>query len=311
MQPLSSKYSIKDLERLSGVKAHTIRIWEQRYNLFNPDRTESNIRQYNDHDVRLLLNISTLLSHGCKISHIAKLSLPEISQKVSTLTREIEGTDEYNQIQVDNLILAMLGFDDALFEQTLKQCTDKLGFELTMLNVIIPFLHKVGMMWQTGESTVLQEHFMTNLIRKKILVEIDSIPPTRESLADLYLLFLPEGELHEIGLLFAKYLLKARGKKVLYLGQNVPREDIRIYCKESRPNYLLTFFTAAYSTETINEYLMDLSSWIGSTRLLVAGMQMHLPEIRFPEGVVFIRSVYDLINFCEGRPLHAQTGTNN
>lgn len=310
MQPLNSKYTIKDLERLSGVKAHTIRIWEQRYNLFNPDRTESNIRQYNDHDVKLLLNISLLVNHGFKISHVARWSLPEISKKVSEITRNSGDLDEYHQIQVDNLIMAMLGFDDALFDSTLKACCEKVGFELTMLNVVIPFLQKVGMMWRTGESTVVQEHFMTNLIRKKLLVEIDAVPASKDPSAEVYLLFLPEGELHEIGLLFSKYLLKARGKRIIYLGQNVPREDLRIYCKEHRPQYLLTFFTAAYTSESINDYLQDLTTWIGNTRLLVAGMQVHAPEVQLPEGVVFISSVYDLINFSEGKSLRSITGTD-
>lgn len=311
MHPLNSKYSIKDLERLSGVKAHTIRIWEQRYNLLNPDRTDTNIRLYSDQDVKLLLNVSLLLRHGGKISHLCKLSLNEISQKIVELTKTTESKEPYFEAQIDQLVLSMIEFDDVRFEQTISESVALHGFEMAMLSIVIPFLQKVGMMWLSGESSVNQEHFISNLIRKKMLVAIDSLAPVRDQSADSYLLFLPEGELHETGLLFSKYILKARGKKVTYLGQTVPREDVKSFCQEQKPNYLLTFFTAAHSVSSINEYLKDLKSLAGSTRVLVAGMQIHDPLIEIPEGVVFITNVMDLINFAEGNTKMLKTGTSN
>jgi len=300
MQPLSTKYSIKDLERLSGVKAHTIRIWEQRYGLLEPERTDSNIRLYSDHDVKRLLNVSLLLRHGGKISRISKLSPSEITRHIHEITKKTEGSDEYGSVQTENLVIAMLEFDDQRFEQCLNDCNQVLGFEQTMLQVIIPFLQKVGMMWRTGETSVLQEHFISNLIRKKILVAIDSLPVIRNPKAETFLLFLPEGELHEMGLLFSKYILKKRGKRAVYLGQNVPREDIGTYIKEQQPDYLLTFFTAAYSIETINAYIAELGAALDKSTLLVAGMQLSDPEIVMPKGVVYLKSVHDLMHLAEG-----------
>jgi DNA-binding transcriptional MerR regulator len=311
MHPLSSKYSIKDLERLSGVKAHTIRIWEQRYNLLNPDRTDTNIRLYSDQDVKLLLNISLLLRHGGKISHLCKLSLQEISQKIIDLTKTTESKEPFFEAQIDQLVLSMIDFDDVRFEQTIAESVSLHGFEMTMLNIVIPFLQKVGMMWLSGESSIVQEHFISNLIRKRLLVAVDSLSPVRDQSADSYLLFLPEGELHETGLLFSKYILKARGKKVTYLGQTVPREDVKGFCQDKKPTFLLTFFTAAHSVSSINEYLKDLKAMAGTTRVLVAGMQIHDPLIMIPEGVVFISSVMDLINFAEGNVGSLKTGTSN
>lgn len=311
MHPLNAKYSIKDLERLSGVKAHTIRIWEQRYNLLNPDRTDTNIRLYNDQDVKLLLNISLLIRHGGKISHLSKLSLIEISQKIIELSRSTSDKNSYFEVQIDQLVLSMIEFDDFRFEQTIGDSVDKHGFEVTMLQVIIPFLQKVGMMWLSGESSILQEHFISNLVRKNLIIAISSLPAVRDSQAESFLLFLPEGELHETGLLFSKYILKARGKKVTYMGQTLPREDVQSFCREHKPNYLLTFFTAAHSVISINQYLKDLNELSGNTRVLVAGMQIHDPAIVIPAGVIFISNVMDLVHFAEGSTQQLRTGTSN
>ncbi len=311
MHSLNSRYSIKDLERLSGVKAHTIRIWEQRYNLLQPDRTDTNIRLYNDQDVKLLLNVSLLLKHGGKISHICKLSVQEIARKIGELANTNNSREPFCESQVNSLVVAMLQFEELRFEETLADCIEKMGFEFTMLNVIIPFLQKIGMMWLSGESSILQEHFISNLIRRKMLVAIDSLPIVDNPKAETFLLFLPESELHEVGLLFSKYLLKARGKRVMYLGQSLPREDVQIYCREFKPDYLLTFFTAAHSIDSINTYLKDLVLAAGKTRILIAGMQIHQPEIVIPHEIIFISSVLDLINLAEGRSFKEKTGTQN
>ena len=232
---MTSKYSIKDLERLSGIKAHTIRIWEQRYNLVSPDRTDSNIRLYNDDELKHILNIASLVKAGSKISHVVKLEKQEITKRIQELVANPVNVDAFFATQTDNLVIAMLDLDDSKFEKVINTSNLKYGFEETMLNVIIPFLQKVGIMWRTGEANIIQEHFISNLIRKKALVAIDGYSGTAAPDAEQWLLFLPEGELHEIGLLFSKYLLKVRGKKVMYFGQTVPVEDIINYCKEYKP----------------------------------------------------------------------------
>lgn len=311
MHSLNSKYSIKDLERLSGVKAHTIRIWEQRYNLLQPNRTDTNIRLYSDQDVKLLLNVSLLLKHGAKISHICKLTSQEIASKISEFAHASIIREPYYESQVNNLIVAMLQFEEIRFEQTLAESIERMGFEFTMLNVIIPFLQKIGIMWLSGESSILQEHFISNLIRRKMLVAIDTLPLVDNPSAESFFLFLPDGELHEVGLLFSKYILKARQKRVMYMGQTLPLEDVQIYCREYKPDYLLTFFTAAHSVESINMYLKELVKFSGKTHILIAGMQIHQSEIIIPQEITFISSVMDLINLAEGRSIKPKTGTLN
>ncbi len=297
MQSMTSKYSIKDLERLSGIKAHTIRIWEQRYNLVSPDRTDSNIRLYNDEELKHILNIASLVKAGNKISHVVKLEKQEITKRIQELVANPINVDAFFATQTDNLVIAMLDLDDSKFEKVINTSNLKYGFEETMLNVIIPFLQKVGIMWRTGEANIIQEHFISNLIRKKALVAIDGYSGTAAPDAEQWLLFLPEGELHEIGLLFSKYLLKVRGKKVMYFGQTVPVEDIINYCKEYKPSYILTFFTAAYSQDGIKAYMKRLTDEVKDTKILAAGSQVMGWEPEWP-NVKFLSGVYDLIKIA-------------
>lgn len=297
MQSMTSKYSIKDLERLSGIKAHTIRIWEQRYNILNPNRTESNIRLYNDEELIYILNIASLIRAGNKISHIVKLEHPELCKRIQELVANPASVDHFFTTQADNLVIAMIELDDNKFEKVINTSNLKYGFEETMLNVLIPFLQKVGIMWRTGEASIIQEHFISNLIRKKVLVAIDGYSGTAASNAETWLLFLPEGELHEIGLLFSKYLLKVRGKKVMYFGQTVPQKDIISYCEEHHPKYLLTFFTAAYSSDGIEEYIEKLSSKVKDSKILIAGGQVCGMDEKW-KNVKFLHEVNDLIRIA-------------
>jgi DNA-binding transcriptional MerR regulator len=300
MTRFSAKYSIKDLERLSGVKAHTIRIWEQRYNLLNPERTDTNIRFYNDDDLKHLLNISLLIRSGGKISHICQMTQEQIFQKIQQLVINPISQDVFFSAQTDNLIMSMLELDDFRFEKTISTSTLKFGFEQTMLHVIIPFLYKVGIMWRTGEANIIQEHFISNLIRKKILVAIDGYVGTQSSKPDTWVLFLPEGELHEIGLLFAQYILKIRGKRIIYLGQTTPLADVVACCNVYNPDYLLTFFTAAYSHDHINTYINELMALVPEhTNLFVAGGQVKDIDLSLNHRVEILGSVQSLIDVAE------------
>ena len=294
---MTSKYSIKDLERLSGIKAHTIRIWEQRYNLLNPDRTQTNIRLYNDDELKHILNIASLVKAGSKISHVVKLEPGEISKRIQEMVANPVNVDEFFAIQTDNLVIAMLDLDDSRFEKVISTSTLKYGFEETMLNVLIPFLQKVGIMWRTGESSILQEHFISNLIRKKVLVAIDGYSGTAAPDAERWVLFLPESELHEIGLLFSKYLLRVRGKKVIYFGQNTPVEEIVNFCLEHRPAYILTFITASFSMEGMIDYFEKLSAAIPETKILAAGGMLYEFESRW-KNLTVLRDVKDLIRIA-------------
>jgi DNA-binding transcriptional MerR regulator len=294
-----AKYSIKDLERLSGIKAHTIRIWEQRYNLLSPVRTDTNIRLYTDTELKQLLNIASLIKVGGKISHLSKLTNSEIAEKISHTLEKPTNEDVYFNSQADNLVIAMLDLNDQLFESTICNASKKFGFEKTMIHVIIPFLSKVGIMWRTGEVGVIQEHFISNLIRRKMIVAIDEVSSLENTSDDLYLLFLPEGELHELGLLFSNYLIKSKGKRIIYLGQTVPFDDVIKFCEQFNPQYLLTFFTAAYSSETIENYILDLLKNTNETTLLIAGNQLKERPVLEMERVFTLTCPNDLVKVLE------------
>lgn len=298
MQSIAEHYSIKDLERLSGIKAHTIRMWEQRYQLLCPERSFRNIRLYKDHDLKFLLNISVLIRNGGKISRISKLSQQEICQKIKELDEEFSSEDFF-QMQCCRLLSAMLDLDENKFNAELNFAVGRFGFEQTMIQLLIPFLRKIGMMWRTGESTIIQEHFVCSLIRKKLCSAINELPSVSEKSHDSFLLFLPKDEYHEIGLLFSEYILKKRGRKVVYLGQSVPVEEILEYAKRYKPAYLLTFFTAAYSKEDICRYIGKISPAVFPSTFLMAGNPLLSCGLVFPDNTIHLKEVTDLILFAE------------
>ncbi len=193
-----SSYSIKDLEQLSGIKAHTLRIWEQRYNFIIPKRTDTNIRYYDDKDLKLILNVSLLRENGYKISKIADMDQEQIAGAVLEITEKNFSFSD----QIHSLVLAMIDLDEERFEKIMSTNILQTGFENTMLSIIFPFLSKIGVLWQTGSITPAQEHFISNLIRQKLIVAIDGCYVPSKEINNKYLLFLPEGELHEISLLF-------------------------------------------------------------------------------------------------------------
>ena len=192
-----SHYSIKDIEQLSGIKAHTLRIWEQRYNFIKPKRTNTNIRFYDDEDLKLVLNIALLKDNGHKISRICNMPKEELSLEVRRLMEKNLGFPE----QIQGLTLCMLELDEDRFEKILSTNILQLGFERTMMNLIYPFFQKIGVLWQTGSISPAQEHFISNLIRQKIMVAIDGqvVHPTDYN--KKFLIYLPENEMHEISLL--------------------------------------------------------------------------------------------------------------
>ena len=298
MHSVAVSYSINDLARLSGIKAHTIRAWEQRYKLLSPNRSLRNIRFYSDHDLKFLLNISVLIRSGCKISHLSKLSHLEIRQRINNLEKEFS-PGEFFQKQCGSLVESMLDLNEPEFDAIISVSVSKCGFEDTMVNLIIPFLGKIGMMWRTGESSVIQEHFVCNLIRKNLCAAIHSLPKSLHSKNDTYVLFLPKNELHELGLLFSEYILRARGKKVIYLGQSVPIDEIIEFSKKMKPDYLLTFFTASYSKDDICSYLSKLCAAISPLPLLMAGNPLLSCGDDFPENTFYLQSVADLIKHVE------------
>ncbi|MFT4737850.1 MAG: DNA-binding transcriptional MerR regulator, partial [Paraglaciecola sp.] len=226
-------FSIKDLEHLSGIKAHTIRIWEQRYELIQPKRTGTNIRFYDDNDLKLILNVSLLKENGFKISKISLMNEGDIQREVLRLT---EISLRYPE-QIHALTICMVDLDEDRFERLMSTNIQKLGFEKTMLNIIYPFLSKIGILWQTGAINPAQEHFISNLVRQKLIVAIDNQYVSSAVKSKKYILFLPEGELHEMSLLFADYVIKARQNRSIYLGQSLPMVDLEELCKIHKPDF--------------------------------------------------------------------------
>jgi DNA-binding transcriptional MerR regulator len=264
-------YSIKEVENLSGVKAHTLRIWEQRYDFLKPERTDTNIRYYTDEQLSLLLNIGTLNRHGVKISKISKLSQEEINKQVIGIYEEsIEPND-----LIDSMIHCMIGFDEYRFEKVLNGSILKMGFEQTFSKLILPFLVRVGVLWMTGAVRVAQEHFISSLIRRKLYVAIDGLSVSPDKRTKKFLLFLPEGETHELLLLFSDYLLRKHNHLVSYLGASLPFIELPFLAESFRPDYLVTYFTAPLYDNALQKYLKDLCALFPKACVIIGGAQIE------------------------------------
>ncbi len=290
-----AKYSIKDLEHLSGIKAHTLRIWEQRYNLINPKRTDTNIRYYDQEDLKLVLNVSLLKDNNFKISKIANMSREEMSEAVLVVTEK--ATSHADQIYA--LTLSMIDLDEQRFEKIISANTLKHGFERTMLNIIYPFLSKIGIMWLTDSINPAQEHFMSHLIRQKVIVAIDGQYPSVDVNAKKYMMFLPENELHELSLLFANFLVRARSSKSIYLGQNMPFHDLSVAYDLYKPDYLLTIITSRDSNISPQDYLNNLADKFPETSILVSGSQIIGQDLELRDNIVQIANPNHLVSFIE------------
>jgi MerR family transcriptional regulator, light-induced transcriptional regulator len=288
-----STYSIKDLEQLSGIKAHTLRIWEQRYNLLAPKRTDTNIRYYDDADLKLILNVALLNDNGYKISKIANMSLAEMREEVVKLTEKTLTHDD----QINALTICMIEMDEERFEKVLSTNILKIGFEQTMLNIIYPFMSKIGVLWQTGAINPAQEHFMSNLIRQKLIVAIDA--QIYKGGGKKFLLYLPEGEHHEISILFAAYLIKLKGHKVVYLGQSTPDDDLNSVYNLIQPEFLLTVITTSPSSENVQEYIDALSQRFSRSEIIVSGYQIVGQDIHFPKNVKSLNYIRQVKEYLE------------
>lgn len=284
-------YSIRDLEVLSGIKAHTLRIWEQRFGIIEPKRTETNIRYYDDDDLKRILNISLLNQNGYKISKIAEMNEEEITTEVLGISnRHFSHPDQTNA-----LIHCMISMDKDRFEKVISKCVLQYGFEATITKIIFPFLNKVGLLWQTGSISPAQEHFISHLIRKKIMVAIDGQVENNTLNAKTFLLYLPEGEYHELGLLFGNYLIRSRNHKVVYLGQNLPLQHLKEAYDQKKPDYLFTVFTTAPTEYSLQEYVDKVSAEFPESRIIITGYQVVGQELKKPENVDIIYKIEDLV----------------
>jgi DNA-binding transcriptional MerR regulator len=287
-----SNYTISDLETLSGIKAHTIRIWEKRYGVISPQRTETNIRFYSNDDLKHLLNISFLNKHGHKISKIADLNKTQIAEKVGSINIVTSGTDEY----IDNLIVAMIDLDEALFEKIFNSSLIKSGFESTISNVIFPFLSRTGVMWLTGSINPAQEHFISNLIRQKLIVGIDSLPKSVPKDAPKAILFLPENELHESSLLLYNYMLKSRGYHTYYFGQSVPLVDLKRVLEITKADVVICVITADVKAKLFAELIAEMEKLPKKTKVLLSGRVILESKTKFPKRFSLFQNQKELLD---------------
>ncbi|MCU0334005.1 MAG: MerR family transcriptional regulator [Chitinophagaceae bacterium] len=285
-------FTIKDLENLSGIKAHTIRIWEQRYTFLSPQRTGTNIRYYNNQELKMLLNVALLNKYGFKISHIDKMNPDEIRDKILSLT-QIQA--QHERI-INELIHHMVDLDLDGFEDTLDNYIMARGIEKTITQIIFPFLEKIGILWITNHVNPAQEHLVTNIIRQKLIVGIESTGSHLMS-DKVVILFLPEGEHHELGLLFTFYLLKSRGVKVWYLGANVPLKDLEYVTAIKKPHYVYTHLTSVAHNFNFERFLTQLSLKIPAIPAIVSGQMTQNYKKKVPGNIQFKTSLTEVMEY--------------
>jgi MerR family transcriptional regulator, light-induced transcriptional regulator len=285
-------FTIKDLENLSGIKAHTIRIWEQRYNFLKPNRTGTNIRYYCNQELKTILNISLLNKFGYKISHIDKMSEQELKTRIISLS----DTQAQQERIVNELITYMIDLDILAFEEVLDNFVLTKGTDKTVNQIVFPFLNRIGILWMTNHIHPAQEHLVTNVIRQKLIVGIEgAMTPLRVD--KKVLLFLPEGEYHELGLLYVHYLLKSHGVKVLYLGADTPLQDLEFVCKLKRPDYLYTHLTGIGGSFNFEKFLLQMNRLIPDIPLVISGQLAQSQMRKAPQGADLKGSLPEVLEF--------------
>ncbi|RIV67609.1 MerR family transcriptional regulator [Flagellimonas aequoris] len=296
MNNVKKSFSIRDMENLSGIKAHTIRIWEKRYNLFSPERTDTNIRTYNVVSLQKLLNVTMLYNNGYKISKIAKLD----DTKIPVLVRDIVAKNSEKSHALNSLKLAMLNFDQSLFLQTYNSLLKERSFTQIFNEVFIPFLNELGLLWQTNTISPAHEHFVSNLIKQKIYIHTEQVQlnePTKKD--QVFVLFLPENEIHEIGLLYINYELANKGYKTIYLGQTMPIESLVDLLKYYSNIRFISYFTVSPMLNELEDYfnrfkeVLDMSP---GSKLYALGHQIQqVSENKLPNSVKIFSSIHQLL----------------
>lgn len=296
MNNVKKSFSIRDMENLSGIKAHTIRIWEKRYNLFSPERTDTNIRTYNLASLQKLLNITLLYNNGYKISKIAKLG----EEKIPVLVRDIVAEKSEKSHALNSMKLAMLNFDQSLFLQTYNGLMKEKSFTQIFNEVFIPLLNELGLLWQTHTISPAHEHFIANLIKQKIYIHTEQLQlkePTQKD--NVFVLFLPENEIHELGLLYLNYQLALRGYKTVYLGQTMPVENLVDLLKYYSNIRFVSYFTVAPTKDDLEDYFKSFSEVLEmapDSKLFVLGYQIQtVSEKTLPKAVSVFKSIEQFI----------------
>ena len=271
---MNSRYSIKDLEKLSGIKAHTLRAWEHRYNLIEPFRTETNIRYYGDDHLKKILNIAVLVKSGMRISKVADFSVEEIRAAVIDAGR-YQGNYES---QINAFKIAMLDYDEYLFDSVFNKCLIQFGTEETLSKILGKFILEIGFLWQAGAINVSNEHFISSLVKQKLFAIIDqTMLPQVTTSSKSYVLYLPADELHELGLLYVYYYLKKLGHRVIYLGQSVPLPYLKEVSERTNVYQFVSIFTTTPHADDLNSYFDKVAEMFNEEEFsfFLTGIQLY------------------------------------
>lgn len=289
-----NSFTIKDLSNLSGVKAHTLRIWEQRYNFLKPERSFTNIRYYSSEELKTILNIALLNKYGFKISHIDKMSSSEMSQKILQLHQ----AEAQQEKIVNDLVNQMIEMDMEGFSDSLDNYTKSKGLDKMIMQLIFPFLEKIGILWLTNHINPAQEHLVSNMIRQKLIAGIDScnVPFTSPNKV---LLFLPEGEFHEMGLLFIHFLLRRQGVRAMYMGADLPFEDLAYVVKHKKPDYIYCHLTSYGGGVRFDRFLFNLEQQFKPIPIIISGKITHTYEKKIKPPVFFKKTIAETVSFVE------------
>ena len=293
MNWVKSIFSIKDLENFSGIKAHTIRIWEKRYNLLDPQRTETNIRRYSLENLRKLLNISLLYNHGFKISKISTLDKEEINR----LVRNLALKPSSEQIYINAFKLAMIDFDSSLFDINYDEILMHHEFEYLFINIFMPLMRELGVLWQTGVLSPAHEHFLTNLIKQKIHIQTErhQRKVQKKMTQPIFVLFLPENEIHELGILYLNYLILSKGYSTILLGQSTQISNLNtLYAVNTKFNFV-TYLTVEPNKDIIMHYLNNFHEKLlldTDSKLIIFGpKQLEIDLDNMPSKIELYRSI--------------------
>ena len=297
MDRVKSTFSIKNLENLSGIKAHTLRIWEKRYNLLEPERTDTNIRRYSLDSLRKLLNITLLYNHGFKISKIASLETTEIPK----LVRSIALKANSEQVSINAFKLAMINFDYELFDTNYEEILQHHNFEYLFMNIFMPLMKELGILWQTGAISPSHEHFITNLVKQKIHLQTEYLQKNKfeQKNHPIFVLFLPENEIHELGILYLNYLILSKGYRTIFLGQSLQTSSLQtLYSYETR-YYFVSYITVEPSKDEIMPYLHSFYNKIlenqDSKLILFGPQQIAIDKEKLPKKIEMFRSVESFV----------------
>lgn len=289
-----TSYTIKDLETISGIKAHTIRIWEQRYRFLQPKRTETNIRTYSGEELKTILNVSLLNKYGFKISHIDKMTTDQIEEKILSLNQ----LEAQRERLVNGLIKEMISLNMVGFEKLLDLNIAQKGIDKTITEVIFNFLERVGILWVTNHINPAQEHLATNILRQKIIVGIEKLPSLLQY-SKRVVLFMPEGEHHEIGLLYVHFLLKQRGIFVDYLGANVPTVDLKYLTQVKKVDYLYCHLTSPAKNFKVNKFFEGLQEISSNIPIILSGQLIQIYKGAIAPNIHLKKSLAETLDFLK------------